>query len=83
MNIGPIKSKVIEYLEKHGLTKKFNKQLSLLQTDFRHPSLHTELLAPKEHGIRSFRIDRSFRALFFYDSETDSIQILAITNHYQ
>lgn len=83
MNIGPIKPRVIEYLEKHGLTKKFNKQLSLLLTDFRHPSLHNELLTPKEHGIRSFRIDRSYRALFFYNSETKLISILAITSHYQ
>lgn len=83
MNIAPIKPKVVEYLKKHGLTKKFNKQLTLLRTDFRHPSLHTELLAPKERDIRSFRIDRSYRALFFYNPEKKIINILAITSHYQ
>lgn len=83
MDIAPIKPKISEYLEKHGITKKFNKQLSLLRSDFRHPSLHTELLEPKERGIRSFRIDRSYRALLFYDPENKIINILAITSHYQ
>ena len=65
MNIAPIKPKIAQYLKKHGITKKFNKQLRLLQSDFRHPSLHTEILEPKERGIRSFRVDRTYRALFF------------------
>ena len=83
MNIVPLNQEIIDYLEKHNLTKKFNKQLNFLKIDFRHPSLHTELLKPKEHGIRSFRIDRNYRALFFYDPRADGIRILVITRHYQ
>ena len=56
MNIAPLRQEIIDYLEKHSLTKKFNKQLNFLKIDFRHPSLHTEILEPKERGIRSFRL---------------------------
>ena len=83
MNVAPIKAKIVEYLKRHGLTKKFSKQLILLQSDFRHPSLHTELLEPKERDLRSFRISQSYRAIFFYDPESKIIKILAVTNHYQ
>ncbi len=83
MHIAPLKQAVLDYLEKHSLTKKFNKQLNFLKIDFRHPSLHTEILEPKERGIRSFRINRDYRALFFYDPEEDAIKILVITKHYQ
>lgn len=83
MNIAPLNQQIIDYLEKHNLTKKFNKQLNFLKIDFRHPSLHTELLEPKEREIRSFRIDRDYRALFFYDPGEETIKILVITKHYQ
>ncbi len=48
-----------------------------------HPSLHTELLEPHELGIRSFRIDKSYRAIFIYDSGNKYIKVVAITKHYQ
>ncbi len=83
MNIAPLKQEIIDYLEKHNLTKKFIKQLNFLKIDFRHPSLHTEILEPKERGIRSFRINLDYRALFFFDPEEEKIKILVITKHYQ
>lgn len=74
---------LIEYLEKHNLTSKFNKQTALFISNPRHPGLHNELLEPKEKGIRSFRIDRTYRALFTYDPSSDAIEIIAITKHYK
>ena len=83
MNIALLNQEITDYLERHNLTKKFNKQIDFLKIDFRHPSLHTEILEPKERGIRSFRIDIEYRALFFYDPKEDAIKILVITKHYQ
>lgn len=82
MKVAPLKPKIVAYIKKHNLIKKFNKQIALLEANPRHPSLHTELLEPKELGIRSFRVDRSYRALFIYDEENDVIKIEAITQHY-
>lgn len=83
MKVAPIKPKILDYIKKHNLIKKFKKQLNLLQTNPRHPSLHTELLEPKEIGIRSFRIDLNYRALFIYDQENSLIRIQAVGLHYQ
>lgn len=83
MNILPLDTGIVEYLQKHNLTKKFNKQINLLTANPRHPSLHNELLEPKEFGIRSFRIDRYYRALFIYNSIDDSIEIIEANKHYQ
>ncbi|MDO8570986.1 MAG: hypothetical protein Q7R97_05380 [Candidatus Daviesbacteria bacterium] len=83
MNYTPLRPKVIQYLLRHNLTKKFEKQIQLLLENPRHPSLHTELLEPHELGIRSFRINKSYRTLFIYDSENGNIKIVAITKHYQ
>ncbi len=69
-------------LTKHGLLKKWEKQSSYLRVNPRHPSLNTELLEPKAHGIYSIRIDRKFRALFFFHDDHQTIEILAITLHY-
>ncbi|MEK7140930.1 MAG: hypothetical protein AAB800_00110 [Patescibacteria group bacterium] len=70
-------------LTKHGLSKKWEKQSAFLRTNPRHPSLNTELLEPKSHGIYSIRIDRKFRILFFFHEDHQTIEILAITLHYQ
>lgn len=83
MKIAPLSPEVTEYLKKHNLTKKFNKQLTFLKENPQHPSLHTEILVPKERNIRSFRIDRFYRVLFFYDPEIKMTKILVITKHYK
>ena len=70
------------YLRARRLFKKFTKQRKLFISSWRHPSLHTELLEPKEMKIFSFRIDDKYRAIFiFQDSET--VEIIDINNHYQ
>jgi len=71
-----------KYLATRGLQKKFEKQIALFQANIFHPGLNTELLEPREMKIWSFRIDRKYRVLFiFRDSET--IEIIEVTNHYR
>ncbi|MEK7592745.1 MAG: hypothetical protein AAB508_05160 [Patescibacteria group bacterium] len=78
----PLSPRQIIILSKHGLLKKWEKQIAFLRTNPRHPSLNTEILEPKEHGIYSFRIDLKFRAIFFFHEDHKTIEILTITNHY-
>lgn len=71
-----------EYLHDHHLVTKFLKQKKLFQLNPIHPSLSTELLEPRHRKIYSFRIDRKYRALFFYCGN-DEIEIIDINNHYK
>lgn len=71
-----------EYLQERRLVKKFEKQCNLLKSNWKHPSLHTELLEPKQMKIFSFRIDKHYRALFIF-RKADTIEIIEINNHYQ
>ena len=81
MQAEPLTPRLERYIQTRNLTQKFTKQLSLFLTNPRHPSLHTELLEPKELKFYSFRIDKKYRAVFsFKDSET--LIILEINNHY-
>jgi len=83
ITILPLTSRVQRSVDRHSLRKKFEKQVTLLVQNPLHPSLHVELLHPKERGVRSFRIDRKYRALFLTDAKEHSIQIIAVTTHYQ
>jgi len=83
MKIEVIDVEISDYLKKRGLVKKFEKQLKILETNPRHPSLNIELLEPKNRGIYSFRIDRKYRALFIYRDDLEAIEVLAVTDHYQ
>ena len=82
MKIKPIRSDLEIYLQKHTLTKKYNKAKALFELDPLYPSLNTELLEPKDRLIYSFRLDRKYRALFIYVKK-DEIEIIAFTNHYK
>ena len=82
-SILPLHPDIHKYLSTHHLQNKFQKQIRFLQTNPRHPSLHLELLEPKNKGIYSFRIDLKYRSLFIYRSNLESIEILANTSHYQ
>lgn len=82
MRIEPLKPKLITYLAKRGLIKKFNKQIALFISDPKHPSLNTELLLPKEYKVYSFRIDRKYRAIFIFKA-IDGIEIVDINDHYR
>jgi Txe/YoeB family toxin of Txe-Axe toxin-antitoxin module len=74
---------VARLLKKYLLQSKFEKQINLLANNPQHPSLHLELLEPRDYGVYSFRIDRKFRALFIFRPDLKAIEILNITIHYQ
>ena len=82
MDSKPLRADLLSYLKKHGLVKKFTKQIQLFNKDHRHPSLHTERLAPKEVRIYSFRIDLKYRALFIITPDGQA-EIIDINNHYK
>ncbi|EKE13777.1 MAG: hypothetical protein ACD_12C00823G0001 [uncultured bacterium] len=83
MDILTLSKNVKEKIKKHNLQKKFSKQIELLKTNPKHPSLNVELLEPKEYGIYSFRIDKKYRGLFIFIPDKQVIEILAITVHYR
>ncbi len=66
---------------KKNILKAVRKTLGFMETNLRHPSLNTEILEPHHHGIYSFRIDKKYRALFFFDGEL--VEVFQITNHYK
>lgn len=71
-----------EYLAKRDLSKRFAKQVKLFYTNPHHPSLHTEILEPKELRIYSFRIDRKYRAVFIF-TQPNEAEIIDINDHYR
>ena len=83
IKILPCSPRILAIISKHSLKKKFTKQIALLSENQKHPGLHFELLEPKSKGIYSFRIDRKYRALFFFRPDKQSLEILAITVHYK
>ena len=83
MEILPLHHKILKYLKKRNIEKKFLKQIVLLKTNLRHPSLNIELLEPKNHGVYSFRIDKKYRALFIFREDRQAVEILFITDHYR
>ena len=82
MTIKPLRDDLDKYLKKYNLVKKYQKAKELFEYDSFYPSLNTELLEPKERLIYSFRLDRKYRAIFIY-VDTDTIEIIAFTNHYR
>ena len=82
MNIVDIRDDLEAYLTKHNLDKKYKKAKMLFEHDPFYPSLNTELLEPKEKLIYSFRLDKKYRAIFIY-IDTNTIEIIAFTNHYK
>ncbi|OIP41233.1 hypothetical protein AUJ95_03650 [Candidatus Desantisbacteria bacterium CG2_30_40_21] len=82
MKILPLHSALERYLQKHRLTRRWQKQLQLFEQNWRHTGLRTEMLEPKELRIYSFRVDLQYRAVFvFADKET--VEIIDINNHYE
>lgn len=81
-SVRPLRADLLKYIQHHQLSRPWFKSQQFFERNPKHPSLHTELLEPKENFIYSFRIDRRYRALFIIHSD-DSIEIIAITNHYQ
>lgn len=81
MKILPLRKDLLAYLKKHNLERKFIKQRLLFETNPFYPSLKTELLEPPHRKIYSLRIDRKYRALFFYRGAGEA-EIFDINNHY-
>lgn len=77
-----LRKDLFTYLKEHGLLKKWEKIKKLFEENPRHPSLHTELLEPKDNLIYSFRLDRKYRALFIIHQDK-SAEIIAFTKHYR
>ena len=82
MTIKPLRDDLQTYLKKHNIEKKYKKAKKLFENDPFYPSLNTELLEPKDRLIYSFRLDTKYRAIFIY-VDTDTIEIIAFTNHYR
>ena len=73
-----LRDDIEEYIQKHGLSRKWRKVKKFFENDPSHPSLNTELLELKHRLIYSFRIDKKYRALFICLPE-DQIEIIAVT----
>lgn len=83
MRILPTSPRLISYLRKRGILKKYEKQLRFLGENPRYPGLNVELLEPRKRGIYSFRIDKKYRALFIFRDDLDAIEVISITSHYR
>lgn len=82
MKIFPLHKGIQGYLKRRSLSKKFEKQKKLFENNPFHPSLNTELMEPKKMRIWSFRLDKKYRAIFFFRKK-DSIEIIEVNDHYQ
>jgi Txe/YoeB family toxin of Txe-Axe toxin-antitoxin module len=80
MILKPLRQDLELYIKSRKLLGKWQKAVLLFQQDIKHPSLRVELLEPKWRGIYSFRLDKKYRALFFFDGE--NAEVFKITNHY-
>lgn len=81
MKIKPLRKDLKKKIIRYGLVKKFSKQKKLFESNFKHPSLNTEILKPKSLKIYSFRIDRKWRAIFIIVNK--QAEIVDINPHYQ
>lgn len=81
MIIKQLTKKQQKFIGTKKLQDKYKKAVELFEKDYRHPSLHVELLEPKNLKIYSFRIDLKYRAVFIIVK--GEAEIIAITNHYK
>jgi len=76
------RDEIEKFIQKHGLSKKWEKARKLFENDPSHPSLNTELLEPKHRLIYSFRLDKKYRAIFIYLPD-EKVEIISVTKHYR
>lgn len=81
MEIRPLRKDIKQFIRNHKLAKKWAKAKQFFEGDIRYPSLRAELLEPHWRGIYSFRLDKTYRALFFI-SESKA-EVFQITKHYR
>ena len=77
-----LRGDIKEYIQRHGISRKWEKAKRLFENNPSHPSLNTELLEPKHRLIYSFRIDKKYRVLFICLPE-DKVEVIAVTKHYR
>ena len=82
MTILPLSKRLLAYLHEPNLTERFEKQKRLFEQNPFHPSLNTEILAPKYLRIYNFRITRKYRAIFIYRGAA-VVEVVDINLHYQ
>lgn len=82
MKVRDLRSDLVRYLSRHKLNKKFSKQKETFSENPHHPSLHTEILEPKNLKIYSFRIDKKYRVVFIIIFPGE-VEIIDINDHYQ
>lgn len=82
MKILSLRPDLERYLTRHQLRKKWDKQKTLVENNWRHPSLNSELLEPKDLHIYSFRIDKKYRDIFVFVDD-DTVEVIDLTSHYQ
>jgi len=82
MIILPLRKDLERYLDRHQLRKKWDKQKRLFEQNWRHPSLNTELMEPKDLQIYSFRLDRKYRAVFVFVDD-DTVEVIEVNLHYK
>jgi Txe/YoeB family toxin of Txe-Axe toxin-antitoxin module len=81
MIILPLDSELVGYLQKRKLLKKFEKQKILFEQNPFYPGLNTELLEPRGLKLWSFRVDRKYRAVFFF-LNASTVEVVDVNNHY-
>lgn len=82
MRVNPLRADLVTFLLRRRLSNKFQKQLTFFINNPRHPSLHMELLEPKNLRLYSFRIDQKYRAILLFTSDGIA-EIIDINAHYQ
>lgn len=80
MEIKVVTPKIRTFIRARNLDEKWEKARVLFEKDIRHPSLHTELMEPKDEMIYSFRVDKKYRALFVIKNGVAFV--FRVTNHY-
>jgi plasmid maintenance system killer protein len=82
MRLTPLRDDLRVFLARRKLLKKWDKAAALFTSNPSHPSLNLELLEPHWRGVYSFRIDRKYRASFFF-VVPGVAEVVVITNHYK
>jgi len=82
MQVKSLRQDLANYLKRHGLIRKYEKQVKLFSANSHHPFLHTEILEPKSLKIYSFRIDKKYRTIFILINQ-NTAEVIDINDHYK
>ncbi|MDP3900376.1 MAG: hypothetical protein Q8Q23_04825 [bacterium] len=76
-----LSARLINYLTKYRLDKKWLKVKSLLESSLSHPSLHFKKVMLKGTVFYSFRLDKKYRGICIIKGNI--IEIILFTDHYK